>query len=144
MSDMTREEAIKAIEYFQDEYDSNGSGYLDEALDMAISALSEDGEYIKKEDAISKILIEFTQRERVGKLMCACVDVKQTCADILDSLQTYSFPDSAENKGEDSEIDGVLDRILAEINTPNRGTSDYFIVDRIEQIISEYREGVAE
>lgn len=50
----------------------------------------------------------------------------------------------SENKGEDSEIGDVLDRISAEINTPNRGTCDYFIVDRIEQIISEYREGVSE
>lgn len=36
---MTREEAIKAIQFFQDEYDSNGSGHLDKALDMAIEAL---------------------------------------------------------------------------------------------------------
>jgi len=34
---MNREEAMKAIENFQDEYDSNGSGHLDEALDFAIS-----------------------------------------------------------------------------------------------------------
>lgn len=52
--------------------------------------------------------------------------------------------ESAENKGEDSKIDDILDRISAEINTPNRGTCDYFIVDRIEQIISEYHEGVSE
>ena len=36
---MTREEAIKAIQDFQNDYDSNGSGYLDGALDMAIQAL---------------------------------------------------------------------------------------------------------
>ena len=36
---MTNQEAIKAIKYFQDEYDSNGSGYLDEALDKGIEAL---------------------------------------------------------------------------------------------------------
>lgn len=33
----------------------------------------------------------------------------------------------------------VIDKIVAEINTPNRGTCDYFIVDRIEKIINEYR-----
>lgn len=33
----------------------------------------------------------------------------------------------------------VIDRIMAQINTPNRGTCDYFIVDKIEEIISEYR-----
>lgn len=37
---MTNEGAIKAIKYFQDEYSSNGSEYLDEALDMAIKALN--------------------------------------------------------------------------------------------------------
>ncbi len=57
-------------------------------------------EYIKKEDAISKTLIEFVTREENGKVMCACADVKQTCADILDGLPTYSFPDSSEIKGE--------------------------------------------
>ena len=33
----------------------------------------------------------------------------------------------------------VLDKIMAEINTPNRGTCDYFIVDRIEEIINKYK-----
>lgn len=33
----------------------------------------------------------------------------------------------------------VLNEIQAEINTPNRGTCDYFIVDRIEKIINKYR-----
>lgn len=74
--------------------------HFSEALDMAISALSAEGEYIKKDDAISKILTEFVAREEKGSVMCACAEVKQTCADILDSLPTYSFPDSAENKGD--------------------------------------------
>ena len=34
----------------------------------------------------------------------------------------------------------VLNEIQAEINTPNRGTCDYFIVDRIEEIINKYKE----
>lgn len=33
----------------------------------------------------------------------------------------------------------VLNEIQAEINTPNRGTCDYFIVDRIEEIIDKYK-----
>lgn len=33
----------------------------------------------------------------------------------------------------------VLDKIEAEINTPNRGTCDYFIVDRIEEIVHKYK-----
>lgn len=36
-------------------------------------------------------------------------------------------------------LDTVLDEISAEINTPNRGTCDYFIVDRIEEIIDKYK-----
>lgn len=33
----------------------------------------------------------------------------------------------------------VLDKIKEEINSPNRGTCDYFIVDRIEEIINKYK-----
>ena len=32
-----------------------------------------------------------------------------------------------------------IDKIEKEINTPNRGTCDYFIVDRIEEIIDKYK-----
>jgi len=38
---MINQEAIKAIQFFQDEYDSNGSAHLDKALDMAIEALEQ-------------------------------------------------------------------------------------------------------
>lgn len=33
----------------------------------------------------------------------------------------------------------VLEEIRAEINSPNRGTCDYFIVDKIEEIIDKYK-----
>ena len=33
----------------------------------------------------------------------------------------------------------ILDKIEEEINSPNRGTCDYFIVDRIEEIINKYK-----
>jgi hypothetical protein len=39
---MTREEVIQAIQDFRNDYDSNGSGYLDEALEMAIEALEQE------------------------------------------------------------------------------------------------------
>ena len=39
---MTREEAIKTIQYFQNVYDSNGSQRLNEALDVAIKALKQE------------------------------------------------------------------------------------------------------
>ena len=38
----------------------------------------------------------------------------------------------------------ILEQIIAEINTSNRGTCDYYIVDRIEEIINEYQKGGAE
>lgn len=38
----------------------------------------------------------------------------------------------------------VINDIQAEINTPNRGTCDYFIVDRIEEIINKYKAGSEE
>ena len=34
----------------------------------------------------------------------------------------------------------VINDIQAEINTPNRGTCDYYIVDRIEEIINKYKD----
>ena len=37
------------------------------------------------------------------------------------------------------EQESILDEIEEEINSPNRGTCDYFIVDRIEEIIDKYR-----
>lgn len=90
---MTREEYIDFANALKNNYTIDFDK-LPEFCDMAISALSEDGEYVKKGDAISKILIEFTERESNGKVMCACADVKQTCADILDGLPSYSFPDN--------------------------------------------------
>jgi hypothetical protein len=47
---MTREEVIQAIQDFRNDYDSNGSGYLDEALEMAIKALEQES----CEDSISR------------------------------------------------------------------------------------------
>jgi len=35
--------------------------------------------------------------------------------------------------------ESVLDKIEKEINSPNRGTCDYFVIDRIEEIIKEYK-----
>ena len=35
--------------------------------------------------------------------------------------------------------ENMLDQLEEEINSPNRGTCDYFIVDRIEEIINKYR-----
>lgn len=36
-------------------------------------------------------------------------------------------------------LDCVLGKIQAKINTPNRGACDYFIVDKIEEIVRKYK-----
>lgn len=38
----------------------------------------------------------------------------------------------------------VLDKIEKEINSPNRGTCDYFVIDQIEKIINKYKAGSEE
>ena len=90
---MTREEAIKILEFEKQGVFKSLATKV--ALDMAISALSSDGEYIKKEDAIEYLNDLFGEMYHVS-----FGNVLQS----LDSLQTYSFPDSAENKGEDSKV----------------------------------------
>lgn len=37
--------------------------------------------------------------------------------------------------------ESVLDKIEKEINSKNRGTCDYFVIDRIEEIINKYKAG---
>lgn len=37
------------------------------------------------------------------------------------------------------EQEPIIGKIEEEINSPNRGTCDYFIVDRIEEIIHKYK-----
>ena len=90
---MTREEAIRILKehkiMFQHDFGWDISTI--KALDMAISVLSADGEYIKKEDTIEYLNDLFGEMYHVS-----FGNVLQS----LDSLQTYSFPDSAENKGE--------------------------------------------
>lgn len=68
-----------------------------EALDMAISVLSIEGEYIKKEEAL-QALHDFWDE---------CINFDGSGTElmldnegVIDSLQTYSFPNSVENKGE--------------------------------------------
>ena len=84
---MTREKAIECLNYQNETF----FGGQSEALKMAISALSTDGEYIKKEDVIEYLNDLFGEMYQVS-----FSDVLQN----IDSLQTYSFPDSAENKGD--------------------------------------------
>ena len=130
---MTREEAIKEL---NDHYDTTDEVWLDfpklkEALDMAISSLSAEGEYIKKEDVI-KVVQKYAVdeqdgseewRSRVNDYLCS---VYQDVSD----LPTYSFPDR--EKGEQlysdllrvkhgtMNIDSLIDKVYADM----RGKSD--------------------
>lgn len=85
---MTREHAKKILTHLR-----NGKSdlMLMDALDMAISALSADGEYIKKEDAINSTYFAPTYYDPLNVLTEARDKIKE--------LRTYSLLNS-ENKGE--------------------------------------------
>ena len=84
---MTKEEAINMLERlrFPDPWEPKLSKGAEEALDMALSVLSSDGEYIKKEDALGCFTWQNTKED-------AWFAIKD--------LPVFSFPDSAKNKGE--------------------------------------------
>lgn len=88
---MTREEAVIILDGFKNNPLFNSTHAR--AFDMAISALSAEGEYIKKEDILNEL----------GDVNMDILtdEVKETVND----LPSYSFPDSAE----------ILDKISAEI-----------------------------
>ena len=91
---MNREEAIKRIEKMVEDDDELGCLFIRkdiEALKVAISALSAEGEYIKKEDALNKV-------EELKKIHFDRVVVLNKVSDGLNGLPTYSFPDR--EKGE--------------------------------------------
>ena len=74
---------------------------LPEFCDMAISALSAEGEYIKKEDAIAEFKAQKDSWEYYGESFynekyIKFDDVIQT----IEGMPTHSLPDSAEKKGE--------------------------------------------
>lgn len=110
-----RKEIIEKILEEYNVFSCDNSALADRLLDEFSPA----GEYIKKEDALKGILAEFTKREEQTIFVCACADVKQTCADILDNLPTYAFPNS--DKPEEWVIDFInikdaeLEEIRAEI-----------------------------
>ena len=85
---MTREKAIKLIGGMKSDL-SDFYDYDDlTALDMAISALSAEGEYIKKEDALN-----ICHRACDGDM-----DIDEWIEREINKLPTYSFPDR--EKGE--------------------------------------------
>ena len=87
---MNREEAIRWLEATRDNT-YRKSTVCQQYLNMAISALSAEGEYIKKEDALAQAKASYRVAETIEELA-------NLYEDNLNSLPTYSFPDR--EKGE--------------------------------------------
>ena len=68
-----------------------------------------------------------TKKEAI-EILSRPFDMKNVSQDILDAHRMAI---------EALEQESALDKIEEEINTPNRGVCDYYIVDRIEEIISK-------
>ena len=78
-------------------------------------------------------LISRSELKKAFNKWWGCDDIPATVVeDLIDNAQTV------EPKTD------ILEQIISEINTSNRGTCDYYIVDRIEEIINEYQKGGAE
>ena len=90
---MTREEAIKVLEMVE----CHGS-LTQKAKEMAISALSAEGEYIKKEDVINQIA-NVEDYVSDGKVYICLGEAINN----ISSMQGYSFPDR--EKGEITHAD---------------------------------------
>lgn len=73
--------------------------------------------------------------ELLDKITSYC-DFTDEYGDMIDSTPYYEVLDLAIKALEQED---VLDKIKDEINSPNRGTCDYFIVDRIEEIINKHK-----
>ncbi len=57
-----------------------------------------------------------------------------------DAVSRQTVPDMATTSNEENhKLWEFIKEIEEEINSPNRGTCDYFIVDRIEEIIDKYK-----
>ena len=90
---MTREEYIDFANALKNNYTIDFDK-LPEFCDMAISALSAEGEYIKKEDIVKYIDNMPSELTEDGRRMVRQIRLKEFVAD----LPTYSFPDR--EKGE--------------------------------------------
>ena len=74
-----------------------------ESFDMAISALSAEGEYIKKEDALNAI----RKSDHYGRTQKIYVCHREV-VDSIDELPTYSFPDREKGEWEHDEYDNSV------------------------------------
>lgn len=97
---MTREEAIANLNMisvaFVEPVTKEQRTLINDTFDMAISALSAEGEYIKKEDVINYLDDMPSELTEDGRRMVRQIHLKEFVAD----LPTYSFPDreKGENK----------------------------------------------
>lgn len=114
---MTREEVIQ---YMKDSYaigNDEDSRHHNEVMDYLISALSAEGEYIKKEDALSdKGLAEFHYYEDYYKMR-----------KYLESLPTYSFPDREKGIADSyrQKMFAYLDGVADGLNNPIRENGEW-------------------
>ena len=127
---MTREQIVEQLDSIVGTYEillGNGvnSDILDvddiEAIKEAISALSADGEYIKKEDIVKYIDNMPSELTEDGRRMVRQIRLKEFVAE----LPTYSFPDR--EKGEQlysdllrvkhntMSIDSLIDKVYADM-----------------------------
>ena len=127
---MTREQIVEQLDSIVGTYEillGNGvnSDILDvddiEAIKEAISALSAEGEYIKKEDIVKYIDNMPSELTEDGRRMVRQIRLKEFVAD----LPTYSFPDR--EKGEQlysdllrvkhntMSIDSLIDKVYADM-----------------------------
>lgn len=111
---MTKEEAIKelSVQYLGD------SDRMREAKDVAMSALSTEGEYIKKEEIINHLT-------ELGWISDEPFNEVAIPKEVFDEVPTYSFP-NFENKGE---FDGMTNGEVLKSIFPTAelmlGNSDY-------------------
>lgn len=139
---MTKEEGIAFAEWVADTIFDDNWEYNKEAFaEIACRKLSKLGIVARMGD--EWVLVD--NEETLEQEPCEDAISRQAAIDGLNSINGTSELDKAfeviENlppvnprpKAE------VLDKIRAWINSPNRGTCDYFIVDRIEEIIDKYK-----
>lgn len=119
LDEMTKEEACAVLDDMKVKIDIPHAAVMqrkrNEALDMAISALSTEGEYIKK----SELLQHVTTEELSDFKDCDVIHAEE-----IDELPTYSFPNSAENKGEwkmPIQDDGMSDPIYYQVRCSKCG-----------------------
>lgn len=86
--------------------------------------------------------------EEIAKKVAKGIADKIECntADIDDWAEFWGFTKEDYEEFLDIAIEAsaqqpILDKIKAEINSPNRNVCDYFIIDKIEEIINKYRAG---